>query len=162
MCLTTYLTRTTETKKYYRGVAQLGARDIWDVEAAGSNPVTPTIQPPVAREFFPLQAVFYCFSAFSAAIFAFTSTIISASFFSHSSRVCAYMLKLLRINALRFGEGLILLASRKALSIFYIAYDETDGKIAGFFISPYSTIVLVVLPKYNYTVIAFFSKHCIM
>lgn len=72
------------------------------------------------------------------------------------------MLKLLRINALRFGEGLILLASRKALSIFYIAYDETDGKIAVFFISPYSTIILVVLPKYNYTVIAFFSKHCIM
>ena len=27
-----------------RGVAQLGARDIWDVEAAGSNPVTPTIK----------------------------------------------------------------------------------------------------------------------
>lgn len=27
----------------YRGVAQLVARDIWDVEAAGSNPVTPTI-----------------------------------------------------------------------------------------------------------------------
>ena len=26
----------------FRGVAQLVARDIWDVEAAGSNPVTPT------------------------------------------------------------------------------------------------------------------------
>ena len=26
-----------------RGVAQLVARDIWDVDAAGSNPVTPTI-----------------------------------------------------------------------------------------------------------------------
>ena len=27
---------------FYRGVAQMGARDIWDVEAAGSSPVTPT------------------------------------------------------------------------------------------------------------------------
>ena len=26
-----------------RGVAQLVARDVWDVDAAGSNPVTPTI-----------------------------------------------------------------------------------------------------------------------
>ena len=26
-----------------RGVAQLGARDVWDVEVAGSIPVTPTI-----------------------------------------------------------------------------------------------------------------------
>ena len=26
-----------------RGVAQLVARDIWDVDATGSNPVTPTI-----------------------------------------------------------------------------------------------------------------------
>ena len=25
-----------------RGVAQLVARDVWDVDAAGSNPVTPT------------------------------------------------------------------------------------------------------------------------
>ncbi len=28
--------------KAYRGVAQLVARDVWDVDAAGSNPVTPT------------------------------------------------------------------------------------------------------------------------
>ena len=27
----------------HRGVAQLVARDFWEVEAAGSNPVTPTI-----------------------------------------------------------------------------------------------------------------------
>lgn len=27
---------------FFRGVAQLVARDIWDVEAAGSTPVTPT------------------------------------------------------------------------------------------------------------------------
>ena len=27
----------------FRGVAQLEARDVWDVDAAGSNPVTPTI-----------------------------------------------------------------------------------------------------------------------
>ena len=26
-----------------RGVAQLVARDVWDVDAAGSNPVTPTM-----------------------------------------------------------------------------------------------------------------------
>ncbi len=26
----------------FRGVAQLVARDVWDVDAAGSNPVTPT------------------------------------------------------------------------------------------------------------------------
>ena len=45
MCLTTDLTTYTQKPKnsiQNRGVAQLGARDIWDVEAAGSNPVTPT------------------------------------------------------------------------------------------------------------------------
>ena len=31
-----------DTLVYYRGVAQLVARDVWDVDAAGSNPVTPT------------------------------------------------------------------------------------------------------------------------
>ena len=34
--------RASTVKKEYRGVAQLVGRDIWDVEAAGSNPVTPT------------------------------------------------------------------------------------------------------------------------
>ena len=29
----------------HRGVAQLVARDVWDVDAAGSNPVTPTKNP---------------------------------------------------------------------------------------------------------------------
>ena len=29
-------------KNIYRDVAQLVARDVWDVDAAGSNPVTPT------------------------------------------------------------------------------------------------------------------------
>ena len=32
----------TQKNRIFRGVAQLVARDIWDVEAAGSNPVTPT------------------------------------------------------------------------------------------------------------------------
>lgn len=34
--------RVRAAEKEYRGVAQLVGRDIWDVEAAGSNPVTPT------------------------------------------------------------------------------------------------------------------------
>ena len=29
----------------FRGVAQLVARDVWDVDAAGSNPVAPTKKP---------------------------------------------------------------------------------------------------------------------
>ena len=37
MCYNTF------RKMKYRGVAQLVARDVWDVDAAGSNPVTPTI-----------------------------------------------------------------------------------------------------------------------
>ena len=36
MCYNTF------RKMKYRGVAQLVARDVWDVDAAGSNPVTPT------------------------------------------------------------------------------------------------------------------------
>ncbi len=31
-------------KKPYRGVAQLVAREVWDFDAAGSSPVTPTIR----------------------------------------------------------------------------------------------------------------------
>ena len=42
LLLTTCLPTTTTKFNNYRGVAQLVARDIWDVEAAGSNPVTPT------------------------------------------------------------------------------------------------------------------------
>ena len=34
--------RETNKRKTQRGVAQLVARDVWDVDAAGSNPVTPT------------------------------------------------------------------------------------------------------------------------
>ena len=37
-----------------RGVAQLVARDVWDVDAAGSNPVTPT-KPSVKRGFLTLK-----------------------------------------------------------------------------------------------------------
>ncbi len=38
-CLTTYKN---SIKKPYRGVAQLVAREVWDFDAAGSSPVTPT------------------------------------------------------------------------------------------------------------------------
>ena len=42
-CLTTY-GKTAKNSIFFtlRGVAQLVARDVWDVDAAGSNPVTPT------------------------------------------------------------------------------------------------------------------------
>ena len=56
MCLTTYLTPTRETKNKYRGVAQLVGHLLWEQDAASSSLATPTIQPPVAREFFSLQA----------------------------------------------------------------------------------------------------------
>ena len=42
-----------------RGVAQLVARDIWDVDAAGSNPVTPTMQGALIGFQCPLKAL--CF-----------------------------------------------------------------------------------------------------
>ena len=69
MCLTTYLTRTTETTKYYRGVAQLEARDIWDVDAAGSNPVTPTRKRTCNAGPFSTLFAFgesYCYAVYSA------------------------------------------------------------------------------------------------
>ena len=43
-----------------RGVAQLVARDIWDVEAAGSNPVTPTTKNRITEPFVSVsQAVLF-------------------------------------------------------------------------------------------------------
>ena len=44
-----------------RGVTQLVECVVWDHDAARSNRVTPTMQPPVARAFFSLQAVFLPF-----------------------------------------------------------------------------------------------------
>ena len=41
-----------------RGVAQLVAREVWDFDAAGSNPVTPTKNQPKMRLFAPLSADF--------------------------------------------------------------------------------------------------------
>ncbi len=39
-----HLRKTSKNRIFFtlRGVAQLVARDVWDVDAAGSNPVTPT------------------------------------------------------------------------------------------------------------------------
>ena len=47
-----YLDIITFTGKFntYRGVAQLVARDVWDVDAAGSNPVTPTTDAALTAE----------------------------------------------------------------------------------------------------------------
>ena len=39
-------------------MAQLVARDVWDVDAAGSNPVTPMKNQPKMRFFAPLSADF--------------------------------------------------------------------------------------------------------
>ena len=44
----------------YRGVAQLVARDIWDVDAAGSNPVTPTTILTESRGFASTFGQFLC------------------------------------------------------------------------------------------------------
>lgn len=49
------------TKKYIlRGVAQLVARHIWDVDAAGSTPVTPT---KIAVSTFVETAIFFVFDS---------------------------------------------------------------------------------------------------
>ena len=40
-------------------MAQLVARDVWDVDAAGSNPVTPMKNQPEMRFFAPLSADFF-------------------------------------------------------------------------------------------------------
>ena len=41
-----------------RGVAQLVARDVWDVDAAGSNPVTPTISSVHSQS--DERSIFFC------------------------------------------------------------------------------------------------------
>ena len=68
----------------YRGVAQLVARDIWDVDAAGSNPVTPTKNQPKMRFSAPLSAVF-CLQ------FDFAAT--SANFQCLKTQVLLHLLK---------------------------------------------------------------------
>ncbi len=50
--------RALERPKRSKNEAKKRPSAVWDHDAAGSNPVTPTIQPPVARELFPSQAVF--------------------------------------------------------------------------------------------------------
>ena len=58
-CLTTYGNLPKNRIFFtHRGVAQLVARDVWDVDAAGSNPVTPTKNQPKTSLF---RLVFGCF-----------------------------------------------------------------------------------------------------
>ena len=45
----------------YRGVAQLVAREVWDFDAAGSNPVTPTKIRPNLEVLPPLSVSFLSF-----------------------------------------------------------------------------------------------------
>ena len=58
-CLTTY-GNWPKNRIFFtlRGVAQLVARDVWDVDAAGSNPVTPTKNQPKTSYFDLFSAVF--------------------------------------------------------------------------------------------------------
>ncbi len=43
----------------FRGVAQLVAREVWDFDAVGSNPATPTKNQPKMRFSAPLSADFF-------------------------------------------------------------------------------------------------------
>ena len=45
----------------YRGVAQLVARQFWELDVAGSSPVTPTKILTESRVYSPLSVVFYAY-----------------------------------------------------------------------------------------------------
>ena len=53
------LSKTKQNRKTkYRGVAQLVAREVWDFDVAGSNPVTPTRKNLAIARFFQLNPAF--------------------------------------------------------------------------------------------------------
>ena len=89
-----------------RGVAQLVARDVWDVDAAGSNPVTPTKNQPKTSLFrlvfgwflyifrkiscFQLTTCSPCFLIHIGFFHGFFSTLLKSLFFDYSDEDIAF------------------------------------------------------------------------